>query len=103
MFLTQNFICFYSKIIKNENILKLKLTDIKEIFKTMHAVIFPTAIRINTQNSSYSFTSFRSRSHTLDHLLFLLNQAREVPKFNAIKLDLLYTNYFLYSTETKRL
>jgi hypothetical protein len=77
MFLTQNYICFYSKIIKNENILKLKLTDIKEIVKTMHAVIFPTAIRINTQNSSYSFTSFRSRSHTLDHLLFLLNQARE--------------------------
>lgn len=77
MFLTQNYICFYSKIIKNENILKLKLTDIKEIIKTMHALIFPTAIRINTQNSSYSFTSFRSRSHTLDHLLFLWTQARD--------------------------
>lgn len=38
----------------------------------MHALIFPTAIRIETQNSSYQFTSFRSRSNTLDHLIQLL-------------------------------
>lgn len=38
----------------------------------MHALIFPTAIRIETQNSSYQFTSFRSRSNTLDHLIKLL-------------------------------
>ena len=43
----------------------------------MHALIFPTAIRIETNNSSYSFTSFRSRSHTLDHLTTLLNQWRQ--------------------------
>lgn len=44
----------------------------------MHALIFPTAIRIETQNSGYQFTSFRSRSNTLDHLIQLLEnyQAR---------------------------
>lgn len=78
MFLTRNFICFYSKILTSENIIILKLKHINSITKTMHALIFPTAIRIETKNSTYSFTSFRSRSHTLDHLTSLLNESRQV-------------------------
>jgi len=77
MFLTRNSICFYSKILTSENILILKLKHINSITKTMHALIFPTAIRIETQNSTYSFTSFRSRSNTLDKLTSLLNQFRQ--------------------------
>lgn len=54
------------------------MSHINSIVKTVHAFIFPTAIRIETQNSAYLFTSFRSRSHTLDHLTNLLNQSRQV-------------------------
>lgn len=72
MFLSKNYICFYSKILTAENILIIKLQHINSIKKTMHALIFPTAIRIETQNSSYQFTSFRSRSNTLEHLIQLL-------------------------------
>jgi hypothetical protein len=76
MFVTSNYICFYSRILNRETILILKMRQINSISKTMHAVIFPTAIRIQTQNSAYSFTSFRSRSQTLDHLNKLLKQSR---------------------------
>ena len=43
----------------------------------MQFLIFPTQIRIETRNSTYSFTSFRSRSNTLDHLSNLLLQSRQ--------------------------
>ncbi|RMZ93238.1 GRAM domain-containing 3 [Brachionus plicatilis] len=78
MFLTNNYICFYSKILNHENILILKLTHVNSIVKTMHALIFPTAIRIQTKNSTYSFTSFRSRGNTLDHLHNLLQNSRQL-------------------------
>ena len=78
MFLTQNYICFYSKILTSEIILIFKFEDINSIVKTMHALIFPTAIRIETKNSSYIFTSFLSRSNTIDHLIRLLSQHRQV-------------------------
>lgn len=77
MFLTKNYICFYSKILSTENILIIKLQSVISIKKTMHALIFPTAIRIETQNSSYQFTSFRSRSNTLDHLIRLLSNYQQ--------------------------
>lgn len=77
MFLTKNYICFYSKILSAENILLIKLQHINTIKKTMHALIFPTAIRIETKNSNYQFTSFRSRSNTLDHLTKLLSSYNE--------------------------
>ena len=44
----------------------------------MHALIFPTAIRIETQNSAYTFTSFRSRSNTIEHLIKLLGNQQQM-------------------------
>lgn len=82
MFLTRNYICFYSNILNHANILIVKFSHINSITKSMHAVIFPTAIRIETHNGVYSFTSFRSRSHTLDHLVELLQQSRQVKFLN---------------------
>jgi hypothetical protein len=43
----------------------------------MHALIFPTAIRIETQNSTYVFTSFLSRANTYDRLIGLLDESRQ--------------------------
>ena len=77
MYLTSEHICFYSKILATETILIIKVSQINAIVKTMHALIFPTAIRIETRNSSYSFTSFRSRSNTLEHLINLLNESQQ--------------------------
>jgi hypothetical protein len=51
----------------------------------MHALIFPTAIRIDTQNSSYSFTSFRSRSNTLDYLSRLLDNYKKLAASQLIE------------------
>ena len=76
MFLSKNYICFHSKILKQENILILNLSHINSITRTTHAKIFPTAIRIDTLNSSYVFTSFLSRSNTIDHLNSLLKNFR---------------------------
>jgi hypothetical protein len=76
MFLSKNYVCFYSKILKQENILILNLSHINSITRTTHAKIFPTAIRIDTLNSSYVFTSFLSRSNTIDHLNNLLKNHR---------------------------
>lgn len=85
MFLTNNYICFYSKILSAENILIIKLQHVSSIKKTMHALIFPTAIRIQTQNSVYSFTSFRSRSNTLDHLITLLGNYQKRLENSSIR------------------
>lgn len=92
MFLTKNYICFYSKILTSENILILKLQHINSVKKTMHAFIFPTAIRIDTQNSSYQFTSFRSRSNTLDHLVRLINNFQQKLENQSIKNQLNYSS-----------
>ena len=43
----------------------------------MHVLIFPTAVRIETQNSAYQFTSFRSRSNTYDQLVRILNNFKK--------------------------
>ena len=94
MFLTSNYICFYSKILNHENILILKLTHVNSIVKTMHALIFPTAIRIQTKNSTYAFTSFRSRGNTLDHLHNLLQKSRQVMQ---IEIFLIWSNFRLFS------
>lgn len=72
MFLTKNYICFYSKILSVENILIIKFQHILSVKKANHALIFPTAIRIETQNSGYQFTSFLSRTNTLEKLTTLL-------------------------------
>lgn len=77
MFLTKNFICFYSKILTHETILIIRFNHINSITKSMLVLIFPTQIRIETRNSVYSFTSFRSRANTLDHLSNLLLQSRQ--------------------------
>jgi hypothetical protein len=50
----------------------------------MQFLIFPTQIRIETRNSIYSFTSFRSRSNTLDHLSNLLLQSRQREADNIV-------------------
>ena len=83
MFLTANYICFYSKVLNHEHILIIRLEHVRAVVKTMHALIFPTAIRIDTNNSSYSFGSFRSRSqtyerlHALWHAIKALNQQQQ--------------------------
>jgi hypothetical protein len=53
----------------------------------MHAFIFPTAIRIETQNSAYQFTSFRSRSNTLDHLVKLLDNFKRKQENQSIRTE----------------
>ncbi len=53
----------------------------------MHAFIFPTAIRIETQNSAYQFTSFRSRSSTLDQLVKLLQNFKQKQENQYIPID----------------
>ncbi len=54
MFLTSNFICFYSKILAHETILVFKWQHITTIVKTNYALLFPTAIRIETTKSNVS-------------------------------------------------
>ena len=46
MFLTSNYICFYSKIFSHETILVLKWKDVTSISKINYALIFPTG-RLN--------------------------------------------------------
>jgi hypothetical protein len=55
MFLTSNFICFYSKILAHETILIFKWQHITTIIKTNYALLFPTAIRIDTIKSDVKY------------------------------------------------
>ena len=98
LYLTNNYCCFYSKILSHETILVLRWFDIQAIRKTMH-LIFPTAISIDTNNSTYSFTSFLSRSTSYEHLVSLWTRSKQVyVNFEGIDIGLFYLVLIILET-----
>ncbi|XP_028406902.1 GRAM domain-containing protein 2B-like isoform X2 [Dendronephthya gigantea] len=67
LFLSQNWLCFYSNIFGWETVVKLELRKVKSIARARTAYMFPNAILIRTEKKKYLFCSFlmRDAAHKL--------------------------------------
>ncbi|XP_069041527.1 protein Aster-A isoform X3 [Lepisosteus oculatus] len=67
LYLSENWICFYSNIFRWETTITIQLKDITSLTKEKTAKLIPNAIQISTEADKHFFTSFgaRDRSYML--------------------------------------
>ncbi|XP_046899296.1 protein Aster-B-like isoform X3 [Hypomesus transpacificus] len=64
LYLSENWICFYSNIFRWETLLTVRLKDICSMTKEKTARLIPNAIQLCTDNEKHFFTSFGARDRT---------------------------------------
>ncbi|CAJ1064473.1 protein Aster-B-like [Xyrichtys novacula] len=64
LYLSENWICFYSNIFRWETLLAVRLKDICSMTKEKTARLIPNAIQLCTDNEKHFFTSFGARDRT---------------------------------------
>uniref|UniRef100_A0A673B8A9 GRAM domain containing 1Ba n=1 Tax=Sphaeramia orbicularis TaxID=375764 RepID=A0A673B8A9_9TELE len=64
LYLSENWICFYSNIFRWETLLIVRLKDICSMTKEKTARLIPNAIQLCTDNEKHFFTSFGARDRT---------------------------------------
>ncbi|XP_063752079.1 protein Aster-B isoform X2 [Eleginops maclovinus] len=64
LYLSENWICFYSNIFRWETLLMVRLKDICSMTKEKTARLIPNAIQLCTDNEKHFFSSFGARDRT---------------------------------------
>ncbi|XP_026544502.1 GRAM domain-containing protein 1B-like, partial [Notechis scutatus] len=64
LYLSENWICFYSNIFRWETLLTVRLKDICTMTKEKTARLIPNAIQVCTDTEKHFFTSFGARDRT---------------------------------------
>ncbi|XP_038549450.1 protein Aster-B isoform X3 [Micropterus salmoides] len=64
LYLSENWICFYSNIFRWETLLTVRLKDICSMTKEKTARLIPNAIQVCTDTEKHFFTSFGARDRT---------------------------------------
>ncbi|XP_075402851.1 protein Aster-B isoform X2 [Tenrec ecaudatus] len=64
LYLSENWICFYSNIFRWETLLAVRLKDICSMTKEKTARLIPNAIQVCTDSEKHFFTSFGARDRT---------------------------------------
>ncbi|XP_076850758.1 protein Aster-B-like [Brachyhypopomus gauderio] len=64
LYLSENWICFYSNIFRWETLLTVRLKDICSMTKEKTARLIPNAIQLSTDTDKHFFTSFGARDRT---------------------------------------
>ncbi|TRY94211.1 hypothetical protein DNTS_027596 [Danionella cerebrum] len=64
LYLSENWICFYSNIFRWETLLTVRLKDICTMTKEKTARLIPNAIQVSTDSEKHFFTSFGARDRT---------------------------------------
>ncbi|XP_056399489.1 protein Aster-B isoform X9 [Hyla sarda] len=64
LYLSENWICFYSNIFRWETLLTVRLKDICSMTKEKTARLIPNAIQLCTDSEKHFFTSFGARDRT---------------------------------------
>lgn len=63
LYVSQNYLCFYSNIFGWETCLTTKLKDVTAVTKEKTALVIPNAILICTETEKHFFTSFTARDN----------------------------------------
>lgn len=63
LYVSQNYLCFYSNIFGWETCLTMKLKNVTAVTKEKTALVIPNAILICTENDKHFFTSFTARDN----------------------------------------
>ncbi|MCI4391125.1 hypothetical protein PGIGA_G00130740 [Pangasianodon gigas] len=64
LYLSENWICFYSNIFRWETTITLLLKEVTNLSKEKTAKLIPNAIQINTEQEKHFFTSFGARDRS---------------------------------------
>ncbi|KAM4652475.1 protein Aster-A isoform 2-T2 [Discoglossus pictus] len=64
LYLSENWLCFYSNIFRWETTITIQLKDIRCIKKEKTAKLIPNAIQVCTENEKHFFTSFGARDRS---------------------------------------
>uniref|UniRef100_A0AAY4A8G6 VASt domain-containing protein n=1 Tax=Denticeps clupeoides TaxID=299321 RepID=A0AAY4A8G6_9TELE len=64
LYLSENWLCFYSNIFRWETLLTVRLKDVCSMTKEKTARLIPNAIQLCTDNEKHFFTSFGARDRT---------------------------------------
>ncbi|XP_022620048.1 GRAM domain-containing protein 1A isoform X2 [Seriola dumerili] len=64
LYLSENWLCFYSNIFRWETTITILLKDVTSITKEKTAKLIPNAIQISTDNEKHFFTSFGARDRS---------------------------------------
>ncbi|XP_016334872.1 GRAM domain-containing protein 1B-like, partial [Sinocyclocheilus anshuiensis] len=64
LYLSENWICFYSNIFRWETLLTVRLKDVCSMTKEKTARLIPNAIQLCTDSEKHFFTSFGARDRT---------------------------------------
>ncbi|KAL8588569.1 hypothetical protein ACOMHN_059523 [Nucella lapillus] len=77
MYVSQNWICFYSKIRARGRLLEIPLEKVISITREKLALIIPNAIGVQVADQKYVFGSFMSRDNTYKLLVTLLKHSQD--------------------------
>ncbi|RVE68897.1 hypothetical protein OJAV_G00095940 [Oryzias javanicus] len=69
MFVSDNWICFHSKVFGKDTKIAIPVTSITNIKKTKTAILLPNALVVATAHDRYVFVSFLSRDNTYKFLM----------------------------------
>ncbi|KAG8136775.1 hypothetical protein E2320_005331, partial [Naja naja] len=75
LYLSENWICFYSNIFRWETMISIALKDITFMTKEKTARLIPNAIQIATEGEKFFFTSFSARDRTYLNIFRLWQNA----------------------------
>ncbi|XP_060717434.1 protein Aster-A isoform X1 [Tachysurus vachellii] len=97
LYLSENWICFYSNIFRWETTITILLKDVTNLSKEKTAKLIPNAIQINTEQDKHFFTSFGARDRSF-LMIFKLWQNVLMDKTLSPK-ELWYIVHQCYGTE----
>ncbi|KAI5611845.1 GRAM domain-containing protein 1B-like isoform X2, partial [Silurus asotus] len=97
LYLSENWICFYSNIFRWETTITLLLKDVTSLTKEKTAKLIPNAIQINTEQEKHFFTSFGARDRSF-MMIFRLWQNALMDKTLSPK-ELWHIVHQCYGTE----
>ncbi|KAM9431891.1 protein Aster-A isoform 2-T4 [Clarias gariepinus] len=97
LYLSENWICFYSNIFRWETTITLLLKEVTNITKEKTAKLIPNAIQINTEQEKHFFTSFGARERSF-MMIFRLWQNALLDKTLSPK-ELWHIVHQCYGTE----
>ncbi|XP_063160795.1 protein Aster-C [Candoia aspera] len=75
LYLSENWVCFYSNIFRWETMISIALKDITFMTKEKTARLIPNAIQIATEGEKFFFTSFSARDRTYLNIFRLWQNA----------------------------